>query len=246
MKDIMKGIILIITFFTRIPIKYEFEFSEKYFKKGIIFFPIVGLFIGIMMFLILRLSNYLDKSIVIFFTWIFYIWITGGIHLDGVADSFDGLFSNRKKERILEIMKDSRIGTFGVIGLLIVLGFEILMSYYSTYSVIIMPMVSRSVLIFISSITIYAGKKDGLGNIFIDNCNLKKSIISFLMVILVAVFLNIKLIFAVIGTYIFSYMILKYIEKRINGITGDIAGLIIESSQGIYLFLSYIILLGVN
>ena len=53
------------------------------------------------------------------------IVISGGLHLDGLADTFDALFSYRDRERTLAIMKDPRLGTSGAIGLFIVLMYEI-------------------------------------------------------------------------------------------------------------------------
>lgn len=63
------------------------------------------------------MSGRVAPSVLAILVLMIYLMITGGLHLDGLADVSDGLFSCRDKERMFEIMKDSRIGAFGVIAL---------------------------------------------------------------------------------------------------------------------------------
>ncbi|KLO22303.1 cobalamin synthase [Marinitoga sp. 1197] len=238
----MKSIILIITFFTRIPIKYNFEFNEKDFAKGILFLPLLGLFIGFFMYVFSIFEPYLDKSIIILMIWIFYIWITGGLHIDGVADSFDGIFSNRSKERILEIMRDSRIGTFGVLGLFMVFAPALLLSYYLDYKFLILtPAIGRISAILAASFSEYARKEQGIGNVFIDNCGLKEALFSMILILIISIVIfNKYILIPIILSFLMVILITKYIKSKIGGMTGDTIGLIIESSQSIFLFLLYI------
>ncbi|WP_129409248.1 adenosylcobinamide-GDP ribazoletransferase [Marinitoga lauensis] len=233
----MKSLILLITFFTRIPIKVNIEYDENEFIKGFIYLPALGLFIGFLMYLFSFLP--VDKIIYVLLSWIFYIWITGGLHLDGVADTFDGLFSNRSKEEILKIMKDSRIGTFGVLGLIMVLFSDIIFSYYTDYIyMILMPAVGRSSGILAAAISEYS-RKNGLGNLFIDNCNLKTFFISFLIISPILLFYKPFIIFPILLTYLGTVFITQQIKKKIDGMTGDTIGLIIEFSQLFFLMFIY-------
>ena len=117
MKDIINQIVLLIQFMTRIYIPLKVEYSEEKLAKGIKYFPLVGYFIGLIIFVIANILNkYIDnKYIISLLIILLELKLVGLIHVDGLADSFDGLFSYRDKDKILEIMKDSRVGTNGVV-----------------------------------------------------------------------------------------------------------------------------------
>ncbi len=109
-----------IVFLTRIPLpvrldKQGFQESRQGYQKSPMWFPLVGLILGALLFLF-------DRAVAVWFpgplhplldllAWFF---LTGGLHLDGWMDMADGLGSNRDRDRILEIMRDSRVGAMGV------------------------------------------------------------------------------------------------------------------------------------
>ena len=96
---------------TRIPIKADVEFDEE-FHKSIVYFPLVGFVIGLISFLIGILAlKIFDPFVTSILVVAGEVILTGGLHIDGLGDTFDAIYSNRDKERILEIMKDSRLGT---------------------------------------------------------------------------------------------------------------------------------------
>src|SRR4051794_36334356 len=78
------------------------------------YFPLVGLVIGIMVSITATIA-FLPKELVAFITVIVWVGLTGGLHLDGLADSCDGLLATVPPERRLEIMKDPRVGSWAVI-----------------------------------------------------------------------------------------------------------------------------------
>ncbi len=86
--------------------------------KQVLYFPLVGLIIGGLLYGVdhlLSLASYMEVRIV--GDVLFLAVISGALHLDGLADSADGFFSHRPRDQILEIMKDSRIGVMGVLAL---------------------------------------------------------------------------------------------------------------------------------
>ena len=117
MKDIINQIVFLIQFMTRIYVPLKVEYSEEKLAKGIKYFPLIGYFIGLIIFVIANILNkYVDnKYIISLLIILLELKLVGLIHVDGLADSFDGLFSYRDKDKILEIMKDSRVGTNGVV-----------------------------------------------------------------------------------------------------------------------------------
>ncbi|MTI68922.1 MAG: adenosylcobinamide-GDP ribazoletransferase [Firmicutes bacterium] len=239
----MKSFLMMLTFLTRIPIKINFEYEKKDFLKGIYFIPFIGLIIGVLFFLLSKLEMFLDKPILAIIIWIFYIWITGGLHIDGLADTIDGIFSNRKKERILEIMRDSKIGAFGVISIMLLLSLNVLLTYYINLKyLLLVPIIGRSSMLIACSISNYARKGPGMGKDIIENCGFKKLILGVIFPILLVLILNYNydLILLMLLTNIFVLLITKHIKGIIDGITGDTIGFIIEISQTIFMFSLYI------
>lgn len=237
----MKSLLLMIVFFTRIPIKYKWDYKEEDFKKGLKFFPIIGILIGIIIWLPSLLNNFIDKPVIVLISWLLYIWVTGGLHIDGLADTFDGIFSNRDKERMLEIMKDSRIGTFGVLGIIFVVISNLVLSNYIDFNVLLLiPIIGRSSAILSASISNYARKEAGMGFTFINSCKFKEGFLSIIFTIICGGIIDFRIIPMILITFIFVYLQTKYIKNRIDGTTGDTIGFIIEISQTFFMFAVYI------
>ena len=119
----IKGFILAIQFLTRIPINIPVDFNRENLSKTTFFYPLTGMIIGGIAGLVYYLASYINKDIASFLAVTTIIIVTGGLHLDGLGDTFDGFLSARDRERILDIMKDSRIGTLiFVLGTIVVQG----------------------------------------------------------------------------------------------------------------------------
>lgn len=114
----IRRLIFAISMLTRIPMPFLGDLKPKEIGGSSIFFPIVGTIVGVWLVGIHFLSRQLwnEPLLVSICTLIAWIVITGGFHLDGLMDTCDGIFSGKPRERMLEIMKDSRVGAFGVIG----------------------------------------------------------------------------------------------------------------------------------
>ncbi len=95
----IRDILILIQFYTRIPIKKELDFDKERYAKSIFFLPIISLLIAIPIYIVyfLGIKLALDKYLIGFLLLLTNISLTGGLHLDGLADSFDGLFSYKKK-----------------------------------------------------------------------------------------------------------------------------------------------------
>lgn len=118
-------------FYTRIPVGSNMEHASDLLNKATRYLPFIGWITGAVMMLILYgLSLVAPWTIAILFCLIAGIWITGAFHEDGFADMCDGFGGGWTKEKILIIMKDSRIGTFGMLGLLLLM----LLKFYALQS----------------------------------------------------------------------------------------------------------------
>lgn len=237
----MKSILLMITFFTRIPVRYNYEYNEEDFIRGIKFLPLIGLIVGAIMYIPVFLQNVIHGPIIALLTWVIYIGITGGLHIDGLADTFDGLFSNRDKKKILEIMRDSRIGTFGVLGILLLIIWNLVFtSYIDLGFIILVPVVGRSAAILSASISQYAREGQGMGKAFVENCGTSEAVLAVISSYLLGIlFFKLQVLIVLTITYLVVLISTENIKQKIGGMTGDTIGFIIEFSQGIFIFVLY-------
>ncbi|HZX47477.1 MAG TPA: adenosylcobinamide-GDP ribazoletransferase, partial [Clostridia bacterium] len=113
----MKGFIAILRFTTRLPIPQRVDTTERDLIGGIRFMPLAGSIIGAVAALTYRTLYGFDPAVAAIAAVLSEIIITGGLHQDGLADTFDGLYSGKDREGTLEVMKDSRLGTHGVLAL---------------------------------------------------------------------------------------------------------------------------------
>lgn len=243
---------------TRIPIKADIGFDEE-FHKSIVYFPLVGFVIGLISFFIGSLAiRIFDPFITSILIVAGEVILTGGLHIDGLGDTFDAIYSNRDKDRMLEIMKDSRLGTNSLLAILflVLIKIGLLNSAINSnlmYLIIFMPMISRLGVIIMLYKTV-TPRKVGMGNIFIGKATLGMFITAIVhtIVIIVAIskfiFLStdfniIILLLSIVVVMIFDYLFKNHIYKKIDGVTGDILGCTIELGELIFLLFSYIVIL---
>ncbi|AKC61543.1 adenosylcobinamide-GDP ribazoletransferase [Clostridium sporogenes] len=244
MKCILNDFLLMIQFFTRIPINKNLQCEKVNFRRGAFFLPIVASIIGGMEFLIyLGLKNFLPPNVIIVLLLLFTAMITGGLHMDGLADTCDGFFSLRDKQRIIEIMKDSRIGSYGTIALII----DLLLKYELLYSlvlkgysiaIVLAPIIGKISILFLC-LSKRTAKKNGSGNIFIGN--MSKTIIFSITIIILMIstyFLGVKAtITPFIGVLLITYLVYLLCLNKINGLTGDTLGACNELGEITYLLI---------
>ncbi|MCH7385772.1 adenosylcobinamide-GDP ribazoletransferase [Acinetobacter modestus] len=220
-------------FLTVLPIELKTMPSAKQNGQAILFYPFVGLLIGLILFasslVLVKLPILLIASIIL----VLWIWLTGGLHLDGLADTADawvGGFGD--PERTLKIMKDPSCGPIGVLSLVVVCllkfaALYVLLEQHLNTFLILVPMLGRSVPLFLFLTTAYVRDK-GLGRSITDFIPKKLTWIVFVITItLLCVFKWLGL-----SAFIIFFILLFYLRalfiKRIGGITGDTVGAAIE------------------
>lgn len=249
MKTLIRRFLLMMQFLTSIPIPLEVEAYDEDFGKGLVLAPLVGLVLGgILGISYFALHFVFSKNICAVFILIEYVFLTGGLHMDGLGDTFDGIFSNRPKERILEIMRDSRVGTNAVLAsvLVLLLNYSLLSGMNSKFIIkvlILMPVAGRVGSIIGASLSDYARKGEGLGKSFIDYCSIKEFIAGIIVYILCFLVVNLKFSYIIIVFPIITAVIVtKLFTRKINGATGDVLGAICEINQTLFLITAYIVL----
>lgn len=168
----MTPFFIALQFLTRLKIVNQIEWSMEDFGKSVATFPFVGLIIGIFLTLIYFIfSQFLSPMPLMLIIVISEFLFTGGLHADGLMDTSDGLFSGREREKKLEIMKDSRVGSFGVVAFvfIILLKWQLLAAIptpeFIPIILVMMPLMSRYTLILSIRSYPYA-RKSGMGQAF--------------------------------------------------------------------------------
>jgi len=114
-----------VMFYTRLPIPKKTPYSDALLNESRTYFPAVGLIVGCLSAVCFILSAYfLPLGIAIAISMVSTILATGAFHEDGFADSCDGFGGGWSAEQVLVIMKDSRLGTYGCLGLICILGIK--------------------------------------------------------------------------------------------------------------------------
>lgn len=260
----MKKLLLALQFLTIIPVKVKGQVSEDEISGAVVFSPVVGAFQGVLiafsaLFLIKIFSPEITSALIV----LILTLSNGGFHLDGLADSFDALAVKSSGDRAadirkrLSVMKDSYIGSIGVISitLIVLLKFLFIKDLFSmnvsmpvvASLLFLMPVFSRWAMIP----AMYHGtsaRGDGLGKMFIDNCGINtvafSSLLTVAFYVLAAVFIlrrpygtgAITLFFVLSSVlYAFSFLSAKFCEGKFDGLTGDTLGAISEISEIIFL-----------
>lgn len=253
----MKRFISILQFMTRIPISIDTGFDEE-FHKTIVYFPLVGFTLGILLFLIGVISNlFFDSFITSIIITLSLVTLTGGLHIDGLGDTFDAIYSYRDKEKMLEIMKDSRLGTNSLLAIMFVILLKVgfiysIISQGLLWTIIFMPVIGRLGVTFIMYKT-NTPREKGLGNLFIGKATSKMLIVLILYTIVLIVgisklvflsttMISLKIVSTILVVALFNQVFKKHIYKKIDGITGDILGCTIELNEVIYLVCIYLLI----
>lgn len=237
----MKSLLSALRFLTVIPVKIK-EVRENEIAKAFIYFPVTGLFLGLILSAFERLFyilNFGQFSISVILVILLAI-LTGGIHLDGLSDTADAIFSRKNKEEMLKIMRDSHIGVMGVLSLLGIILLKI--SFLSSINIALKPAalllmcaLSRWSLVFSTFLFPYA-RQEGKAKVFFEGINFKIFLIATLITVSGAILIwkiNGLLVFGIVA--LTSYIIARYIKNKIGGLTGDTLGAINEISETIIL-----------
>lgn len=233
-------------FYTRIPVPGSVVYSSEKLNKATRYFPLVGMLVGgvgaLVYFLIASLGLI---PIAIVFSLVVMILITGGFHEDGLADSFDGFGGGYSKPEVLSIMKDSRIGTFGALSLILLLLLKfVLISELPVKNVPVIILLAHALSRLNPILLIYTSNY-----ISIDDKGKAKDVGkrgSFLTLLIALIFALIPLVLiewifipillAVLLVILISFR--WYVLRRIGGYTGDLLGALQQFSEvGIYLTL---------
>ncbi len=250
----LRSLAIAISMYSRIPMP-QFEWKEKDMRYAICFFPVVGLIIGIIEYLlwILGRSVYASSMLKACIFIAIPLMVTGGIHADGFIDTADAFCSFQDKEKKLEIMKDPHVGAFGilrfVILLLIYMGFShqafevcVRRQFYCIFAAFIL---TRS-LSGLAAVTLKSAKAEGTLQSFIkdSNRNMAAGILA-CQAIVIFIFMFIANWKTALGFLICSVLVYIYYihrtSKQLGGITGDTEGWYLCIQEAAYMVTAVIV-----
>jgi adenosylcobinamide-GDP ribazoletransferase len=244
----MRDFLQALSFLTILPIGQNSVSDKRDLARSMAFFSLVGLLIGLLLALgYFLLSFLLHKSLVLWLTLGLLAFLTRGLHLDGFADTVDGLASGGPREKILEVMRDSRIGAFGVIGLIFLIGAKYLsldqmLDQSIPRTLILMAVMGRNSMVLVCYRSAYARSGEGLAKPFAENLTTRETILSSVIAFGIGLLLmGVMGIVVFLGTGLFSLGYRFFFIKKLKGITGDILGGANELAELICLILLVIL-----
>lgn len=236
-------------FFTRIPVPtwLHYHYEAHYLQESARYFPLVGILVGALSALSYTFAHYIfDDILAILIAMATSILLTGAFHEDGWADSCDALGGGQDKAHTLQIMKDSRLGTYGVIGLFLMLSLKASALYQLSFSpnfaliLITGHALSRFVAISLVWDTPYvrddaSSKSKPLATQMSYTALLQAACWGCLPLLCLAPRCWLTLPILALGRFFWS----RYLQQRLGGYTGDILG----ASQQLSEIIFYLILL---
>ncbi|SDO24442.1 adenosylcobinamide-GDP ribazoletransferase [Alkalicoccus daliensis] len=249
MKNAVDGFILSVQFLTRIPLPVKAEWNASSSRWALRFYPLTGLLIGILPALLVWLSFPFPLLVEAMLILTFFVWVTGGLHLDGWMDVFDAVGANAPLEKKWLIMKDPHVGSFGIIALIFLLAWkfivilELLVLEASPAVFLLIPVLARFLVVLLMT-AVPSVKQSGLAAAWQKHINRKEAVIASIPVIFV-ILLSGEIYFAAVflSALVFFFLYRTWLMKEFKGINGDLAGASIEGGElwilvSIWIFIS--------
>ena len=241
----MKLFLVTLSFMSRIPVpeRWMQGLVVEQYVRGIVTFPLVGVVLGALAGLVfVLLDGWCGIPLAALFTVLALALLTGGFHLDGLADTCDGVFSARTRERMLAIMRDSRLGTHGGLALIVVLLAKVLV--IAELALRGMPVLTVLIVACAAgrggSVLLMYGhryaREEGLGNLFIGKISLTQTLVTLtITAILAAMLLGMTGLLALAITLIAIFLLGLRLKRTLGGQTGDTLGAAIELGEVIFM-----------
>jgi adenosylcobinamide-GDP ribazoletransferase len=250
----MKNFITALQFLTVVRVKKDHPVEEGDLAKSMVYFPLIGFLIGLILiyadkafaFIVLP-QNIANLLLIVIIT-----LVTRALHIDGLADTLDGLMGGRDQASRLEIMKDSRLGTAGVLGIVCVLSLKYmcLNNLYNSEKIAALltaPALARWSQTFMAFGTNY-GRGQGMGKAFVGHLRTESFAVVSAIAAGLTAFVIVRedvrslalFICLIAGVVLTSYVGRRYLVRKLGGMTGDAIGAVSELNE-VLVFLIFVI-----
>ena len=247
----IKNFITALQFLTILTVRKNHAIEEGDLAKSMPYFPLIGFLIGLILVNADKLFSLiaLPHTVATFLVIILSVLITRAIHIDGLADTFDGLMGGRDQASRLAIMKDSRLGTAGAIGIVAVLFMKYLclVNLFESDRIIallIAPLAARwsqTLMVFKANY----GREQGMGKAFVGHLRSSGLAASSAVAVGLSAFVIVRLdarsvllfFLLVAGAALLTILGKRYLVHKLGGVTGDAIGALSELNEVFVLLL---------
>lgn len=238
----MRSFITALQFLTRLHIRDQRDLTARDFGRSTRYFPLVGLVLGVLQYLAaeLLLSGLGWTPFTTVLVLLLPLALTGGLHADGFMDTMDGLLSCRDRARMLAIMKDSRVGSYGVLTFvsLLLLEWGMLQTVHPAIvstAVLVMPVIGRMGMVLAVGGFPYA-RPEGMGKIFAEMAGRRTLFVALASTLLVVVPCGLVAVLALAAGLCFAWLWCRHVARRLGGLTGDVYGATELMTEAVVLF----------
>jgi len=237
----MNGLAVAIAYLTivRLPGKREFDL-----RRAVVWFPVVGLLLGAVLAVAWTgLVHVTPRPVAVFLTTLLWVWLTGGMHLDGLADTSDALLSWRNRENMLEVMRSPQVGAVGMATLVSTLLAKAVALYNLpdakvAAALLCAPLFGRSAQVLSTCLLPYA-KEDGVAVTAFETGRKWPRALAALIPLVVCLQLGWEsAALVVVGTFALTFTLLVRIRRLLGGMTGDTLGAVTEIVEAAFLILA--------
>jgi len=243
-------------FLTVFRVKKDREVSENELARSMAYFPFVGFVIGIILvYADKAFQRLFPDTISNIFLILLSVLITRALHIDGLADSVDGIMGGYDHESRLAIMRDSRIGTAGVLSILFVLFIKYvclnnLFDEHKTAALLTAPAFSRWAQMLMMFGANY-GREDGMGKVFVGHLRSSGLVAASTAAVGLTAFVIVReevrtailALVLIVGVVLFTLLARRYLVRKLGGVTGDSIGAVSELNE-VLVYLIFVILSG--
>lgn len=246
MRDEGASFLLAVQFLTRVPVGLSGLYSPDRMAASVRYYPLVGVLIGAACVAVFYLADLVfPHALSVLLTLAAGLLLTGAFHEDGLADTFDGIGGGLTRERALEIMKDSRLGTYGTLALALAIAIKAAALMALSPFLIICALIAGHGLSRLSSVLVIATsryvRQEGTGKPVAAGASRVSLAVALLtggLIIAVwcATLAPIALVFAGAGLLLGHAVMRLFFEPKLGGYTGDTLGAVQQLSEiGFYL-----------
>lgn len=238
MKNSIFGFLLAVQFLTRLPVPITCPWNVKTSRWAIRFYPLVGMMVGLIIaggWILLK--DYIPPEILALLIISLWVWLTGGLHLDGLMDVADAVGSNAPIKKKWEIMKDPHVGSFGIIALLFLMAWKVVLVFQlvevdnTTIVLLLVAIIGMSRFHAVLLLGIFpSAKKSGLAWEWKKNLSYMDIALSFVPLMVLGVFVP-NVLFIGLAYILFITIYSLWMMKTFKGTNGDLIGTAIEGGE---------------
>ncbi len=233
----MRLFFLACQFLTIVPLPFRVRCDEGDLGRAMAFFPLVGLLLGAgLAGLDFCLAPLLPRPVVDLLLVVALTAATGALHLDGLADVCDGLAARGGRERFLAVMKDSRVGPVGAVGLVLglLLKYEALLTQPAGTkgaALLLFPLLARFGQV-LTAVGARRAREEGLGALLAAAAGWREFLVAALVTLAaVVLLLGARGVGLLLGVALLTWLCRRWAHGRLGGITGDIIGCVNELNE---------------